>query len=163
MRHEVLLKVNGDYHTISVESQETLLDVLRKGLGLTGTKKGCDSGDCGACTVILDKKSVASCLILAVEANGCEITTIEGMKKGGILHPLQTAFIERGAIQCGFCAPGMILSAQALLEDIPSPSEEQIRKAISGNLCRCTGYKKIVEAIATAAETIRNEKDKRKS
>ncbi|MCX5908617.1 MAG: (2Fe-2S)-binding protein [Deltaproteobacteria bacterium] len=127
------------------------LDVIRKDLGLTGTKKGCGSGDCGSCTVILDGRAVNSCLILAVEVDGGEVLTIEGLRQGEKLHPLQEAFIQHGAIQCGFCSPGMILSAKALLDQCPNPTEEHVKMAISGNLCRCTGYTKIIEAILSVA------------
>ncbi len=139
--------VNGNPHTIEVEPQQTLLEVLRNDLGLTGTKEGCGKGECGSCTVLLDGKAVNSCLVLAVTAEGKKITTIEGLTTERGLDPLQEAFIEHGAIQCGFCSPGMILSAKALLEENPRPTEEEVRAAIAGNLCRCTGYAKIVEAI----------------
>ncbi len=152
MKQIVQLRVNGELHEINVEPQRTLVEVLRDELGLTGTKKGCDRGDCGSCTVIMDGKIVASCLILAVEAEGSEITTIEGLAEDDNLHPVQQAFIEHGAIQCGFCTPGMILSAKALLDQNPKPTEEEVRKGMSGNLCRCTGYTKIIEAILAAAE-----------
>lgn len=152
MKQVIELKVNGESYEVAVNPWRTLLEVLREDLALTGTKKGCDTGDCGTCTVILDGKSVLSCLVLAVEAAGKEVLTIEGLAQAGRLHPLQTAFIEHGAIQCGFCTPGMILSARALLEENPHPTEEEIRAGISGNLCRCTGYAKIVEAIQAAAE-----------
>jgi aerobic carbon-monoxide dehydrogenase small subunit len=152
MKHRIHLTVNGERKELLVEPQQTLLDVIRKGLGLTGTKKGCGSGDCGSCTVILDGRAVNSCLILAVEVDGGDILTIEGLREGGELHPLQEAFIQHGAIQCGFCSPGMILSAKALLDQCPHPTEEQVKVAISGNLCRCTGYTKIIEAIVSVAE-----------
>jgi aerobic carbon-monoxide dehydrogenase small subunit len=151
MKRMIQLRVNGETHDLRVEPRHTLLKVLREELGLTGTKKGCDVGDCGACTVLMDGKPVNSCLVLAVEVNGQEITTIEGLEKNGKLHPLQEAFLQCGAVQCGFCTPGMILSAKALLDENPNPSEEEIRKAISGNLCRCTGYAKIVEAVKVAS------------
>ena len=148
---QIKITVNGQEYDLSVEPNLTLLDLLRERLGLTGTKKGCDEGDCGACTVLLNGKAVSSCLVLAVEANGKDVLTIEGveLEGGDSLHPLQKAFVENGAIQCGFCTPGMILSAKALLDKNPHPSQTQIRRAISGNLCRCTGYQKIVEAIET--------------
>ena len=152
MKHEIHLQVNGEPHDLLVEPRQTLLNVLRDELGLTGTKKGCDTGDCGACTVLMDGKPINSCLALAVEANGKEITTVEGLAKGNDLHPLQEAFIQAGAIQCGYCTPGMILTAKALLEENSAPSEEEIKRAISGNLCRCTGYVKIVQAIQAAAK-----------
>ena len=133
----------------------TLLDFLREELGMKGTKKGCDSGQCGACTVIMDGKPINACLVLATQADGKEILTIEGLSSGKRLHPLQEAFAEEGAVQCGFCTPGMILSAKALLDDKKDPSEEEIREALSGNLCRCTGYVKIIKAVQKAATTMR--------
>jgi len=151
MKHDIRLTVNGDTYHLAVEPWRTLNEVLREDLNLTGTKLGCGSGDCGACTVMVNGKSVSSCLTLAVEMDGQEIITVEGLAPSGeSLHPIQEAFIEKGAIQCGFCTPGMEISALHLLETNPSPSETDIRLAISGNLCRCTGYNKIVEAIATA-------------
>jgi carbon-monoxide dehydrogenase small subunit len=152
MKKNIRLKVNGEEYQLEVGSQELLLDVIRDKLNLTGTKRGCDTGDCGACTIIMDGRAVNSCLILAVEADGREILTIEGLAKNGTLHPLQETFVEYGAIQCGFCTPGMILSAKVLLDENPEPSEEEIRRAIAGNLCRCTGYTKIVQAIKACAE-----------
>jgi len=128
------------------------LEVIRDQIGLTGTKKACDSGECGACTVIKDGKSVVSCLVLAVECEGSEIETVEGLAKGGVLHPIQKAFVEYGAIQCGYCTPGMVMSAKALLSEKAKPSEQEVRVGISGNLCRCTGYVKIVEAILAASK-----------
>ena len=154
MKQRVSFKVNGDIYEVEVEPRESLLDVLREKLSLTGTKKGCNTGDCGACTVILEGKPVNSCLVLAVEAEGKEVLTIEGVAQGGKLHPLQEAFIQYGAVQCGYCTPGMILSAKALLDENPHPSEEEIKRAISGNLCRCTGYVKIIEAIQMAAKAM---------
>jgi carbon-monoxide dehydrogenase small subunit len=145
------MTVNGRPVELSVEPHRTLLDVLRDDLELTGAKKGCDRGDCGACTVLLDGKPVTSCMMLAVQADGCRITTVEGLSEGGRLHPVQQAFVDRGAVQCGFCTPGMVLAAVALLEENPNPTEAQVREAIAGNLCRCTGYAKIVEAIMDAA------------
>ena len=152
MKQEIELIVNGDIYQVTVKPSETLLEVLRNKLGLTGTKRGCDVGDCGTCTVLIDGESVLSCLVLAVEARGKEITTIEGLAEGENLHPLQKAFMEHGAIQCGFCSPGMILAAKAFLDENPHPTEEEIKEAISGNLCRCTGYTKIIEAIKAVAE-----------
>jgi carbon-monoxide dehydrogenase small subunit len=149
------LKVNGETHEVTVKPNETLLDVIRYKLELTGTKKGCDTGQCGSCTVLLDGKPVNSCLILAIEARGKEILTIEGLAKNGHLHPLQEAFIQEGAVQCGYCTPGMLLSAKALLDENPSPTEEEVKEAIAGNLCRCTGYVKIVTAILAGAEKMR--------
>ncbi|SHD75969.1 (2Fe-2S)-binding protein [Schnuerera ultunensis] len=143
----VNLKVNDQDHSIVVKNKETLLYTLRERLNLTGTKKGCESGDCGACTVLLSGKPVTSCVLLTVDCDGKEITTIEGLSQNGKLHPIQKAFIDNGAVQCGYCTPGMILSAKALLDTNKNPTEEEIREAISGNLCRCTGYEKIVKAI----------------
>ena len=154
MLHEITLFVNEREYQLAVESDALLVDVLRDQVGLTGTKKGCSTGDCGACTVIIDGKAVTSCLVLAVAAEGKSITTIEGLEKDGKLHPVQQAFIENGAIQCGFCTPGMILTAKALLDFNPNPSEAEIRAGIAGNLCRCTGYVKIVEAIQAAAKAM---------
>lgn len=147
MLHQITLIINGSSLELAVESGETLLEVLRYRLGLTGTKRGCDMGTCGACTVIIDRKPILSCLTLAVDCHGKNITTIEGLAREGHLHPLQDAFIKHGAIQCGFCTPGMILSAKALLDENSKPSEEEIKESISGNICRCTGYQKILEAI----------------
>ena len=147
MKKLIRLKINNQEHELAVEPNLTLVDLLRDELNLTGTKKGCEIGDCGSCTVIMDGKPVNSCLILAVQANGREITTIEGLKIEQGLHPIQESFVQHGAIQCGFCTSGMILSAKNLLDKNPNPDEKEIRTAISGNLCRCTGYQKIVEAI----------------
>ena len=147
----VSLSVNGDSYDIAIPPWRTLLEVLRENLGLTGTKKSCLEGQCGACTVLVDGNPVNSCLLLAVEAQGKEITTIEGLARGRALHPLQKAFAERGAIQCGFCSPGMTLAAKALLDRNPNPCEDDIRRAISGHLCRCTGYFQIIDAIRAAA------------
>jgi len=140
-------KVNGEHYEVAVKPNRTLLEVLREDLGLTGTKVGCNQGDCGSCTVLLDGKAVCSCLTLAVEAQGKEIITIEGLASNGQLHPIQQAFIDYFAIQCGYCTPGMIMSAKALLDENPDPTEDEVRRALQGNLCRCTGYVKIVEAI----------------
>lgn len=155
MKRPITLVVNKKSCEIVVEPNRTLAQVLREDLGLLGTKIGCNIGDCGACTVILDGRAVNSCLVLAVQVNGSEITTIEGVSDGKDLHPIQQAFIEHGAIQCGFCTSGMILSAKSLLEKNSDPSEPEIRSALSGNLCRCTGYQKIVEAVHLAAEMIK--------
>ncbi len=152
MKHLLELTVNGDLYKTEVEPRRLLLEVLRDDLGLTGTKKGCDEGECGACTVLLDGKPVASCLVLAIQAQGKDIITIEGLATNGELHPLQDAFVKHGAIQCGFCTPGMILSAKALLDRNPGPTNDEIREAITGNLCRCTGYTKIIEAIQAVAQ-----------
>lgn len=151
MKHLIRIKVNDRSYELHVESRRTLLQVIREDLRLTGTKKGCEKGECGACSVIMNNKLVNSCLILAVEANEKDILTIEGLRKGLTLHPLQKSFIDYGAIQCGFCTPGMILSAKALLDENPSPTEDQVKKAIEGNLCRCTGYLKIIQAIMAVA------------
>jgi aerobic carbon-monoxide dehydrogenase small subunit len=151
MRKIIKLKVNGQEREMIVEPRQTLLDVLRNKLGLTGTKEGCGKGNCGSCTVLLDGKAVNSCLTFAVEVEGREITTIEGISQNGILHPLQRAFIEEGAVQCGYCTPGMVLSGIALLNSNPRPSEVQVRMGIAGNHCRCTGYDKIVRAILKAS------------
>ncbi len=151
MKRQISLIVNGDPVEAIVKDNLTLLDFLRDHLGLTGTKKGCEQGECGACTVQLDGLPVNSCSTLAVECNGREVTTIEGVAKDGRLHPLQVEFIQKWALQCGYCTPGMIMSAKCLLETNPNPTEQEIREAISGNLCRCTGYAKIVEAIQAAA------------
>jgi carbon-monoxide dehydrogenase small subunit len=156
MKRIVRFRVNGEQTTVHVEPTKTLLDVLREDLFLTGTKRGCDSGECGACTVLLNGQAVHSCLILAAELDGKDVLTIEGLSKDRKeLHPLQKAFIEKGAVQCGFCTPGLIMTAKALLDENPNPTEEEVRYDVSGNLCRCTGYSKIVEAILTAAEEIR--------
>ncbi len=156
MKQLVKLKVNGTLHALMLEPNSTLLDVLREELGLTGAKKACDKGTCGSCSILVDGKTVAaSCLMLAVEAQGKDIVTIEGLAKDGRLHPIQEAFIQHYAFQCGFCTPGMILTAKALLDENPKPTEEEVREAISGNLCRCTGYVNIVDAILAAAETMR--------
>lgn len=149
----IALCVNGNEYEIAVRPNRTLLEVLREDLRLTGTKEGCDDGVCGSCTVLLDGLPIRSCLCLAVEAQGKAITTIEGLAEGHQLHPVQQAFVDQGAIQCGYCSPGMILTAKALLDQNPQPTEEEIKKAISGNFCRCTGYNKIVAAIQTAGQT----------
>lgn len=154
MTRVIQLKVNGEVYDVSVKPNETLLDVIRDRLGLTGTKKGCDTGQCGSCTVLLEGKPINSCLVLAVEAHGKDILTVEGLAKNGQFHPLQEAFVQGGAVQCGYCTPGMLLSAKALLDENPNPTEEKAKEAIAGNLCRCTGYVKIVKAILTAAEKI---------
>jgi carbon-monoxide dehydrogenase small subunit len=152
MKRIIRLHVNGEEFEILTEVHKTLLEVLREDLGLTGTKRGCDLGACGACTVLIDEKPYLSCLTLAVDAQGKKITTIEGLSQEGKPHPLQNAFVEKGAIQCGFCTPGMILTAKAFLDKYPHPSEEEVKRAISGNLCRCTGYVKIVEAILSVTK-----------
>ena len=152
MKRILKLNVNSEEKEILTEVNKTLLEMLREDLGLTGTKRGCDLGTCGACTVLIEGKPYLSCLTLAVGVQGKKILTIEGLAKEGELHPLQKAFVEKGAIQCGFCTPGMILTSKAFLDENPRPSEGEVKKAISGNLCRCTGYVKIVEAILSVAE-----------
>jgi aerobic-type carbon monoxide dehydrogenase small subunit (CoxS/CutS family) len=151
-REEVVLKVNGISYQVEVEPWRTLVEVLRETLGFTGTKKSCNEGECGACTVMMDGRPVASCLVLAVDAQGKEIVTIEGLSEGERLHPIQEAFLKHGAIQCGFCTPGMVISAKALLDQNPRPTVTEVRKAISGNLCRCTGYQHIVDSIMAASK-----------
>lgn len=151
----VLLSVNGRAHRLSVPAHWTLLEVLRYRLGLTGTKQGCDKGDCGACTVLIDGEAKLACLMLAATCEGREITTIEGLAKPGRLDPVQDAFDRCGALQCGFCQPGMMLSARALVNHNPSPTQHEIHTALGGNLCRCTGYTKIVEAVVDAAKQLR--------
>ena len=145
------MTVNGKQVTVEIESDELLVDVLRDRLDLIGTKIGCNEGECGACTVIMDGEAVLSCLIPAMRAQGRQITTIEGLSDGDILHPLQQAFVDYGAVQCGYCTPGFVMSAKALLDENPHPSREEIKEAIAGNLCRCTGYVKILEAIESVA------------
>ncbi len=147
MKKIIKLTINGKTYELAVEPNKTLADMLRYDLGLTGTKKGCDTGDCGACSVILDGEVVNSCLVLAMQSDGSCVETIEGLATSKGLHPLQQAFVEKGAIQCGYCTPGMIMSAKNLLDKNPNPTDHEIRKGISGNLCRCTGYQKIFEAI----------------
>ena len=147
MKQAVTLVVNGNEYALAVAPNQTLLDVLRDELALTGTKKGCDAGACGACTVIVEGKPVLSCLTLAIRCQGQTIQTVEGLAENGDLHPLQQMAIEHNAVQCGFCTPGWLLSAKVLLENNPEPTREDVRRAISGNLCRCTGYKKIEDAI----------------
>ena len=149
---QIKITVNGTTHELRVKPWETLLEVIRDELGLTGTKEGCGVGECGACTVIMDGKTVNSCLVLAPEANGKEVITIEGMAQGDNLHPIQEAFLEQGGLQCGFCTPGIILSTKALLDDNPRPADDDIRRGIAGNFCRCTGYTKIFESIKAAAQ-----------
>jgi len=152
MKKLISLNINGKDHELAVSPNQTLADVIRYEIGLTGTKKGCEVGECGACTVIMDGRPLNSCLVLAVQANGRTILTIEGMEIDRRLHPVQEAFVDKGAIQCGYCTSGMILSAKALLDRNAHPDESEIRMAISGNLCRCTGYQKIVEAIESVSE-----------
>lgn len=152
MKKMITLKVNDREYDLVIPVNRTLTQVLRENLMLTGTKQGCSLGDCGSCTVLMDGQPVNSCLVLAVEAEGHQILTIEGLSEEGKLHPIQQAFVEHGSIQCGFCSPGMILSAKALLDKNPTPAKSEIREALSGNLCRCTGYQKIVDAIESVAK-----------
>ena len=154
MKQEMEFKVNGELHSVQVDMRRTLLEVLRETLGLTGTKEMCNKGDCGGCTVIMDGKPILSCLTLAVEAQGKQIVTIEGLADGFKLHPIQQAFVDKGAIQCGYCTPGFIMSAKVLLDKNPKPTEEQIKEGIANNICRCTGYVQIVEAIQAAAKVM---------
>ena len=151
-QQEIVLKVNGTSYQVSIEPWRTLVEVLRENLGLTGTKKSCNEGECGACTVLMDGRPVSSCLVLAMDAQGKEILTIEGLSEGEKLHPIQEAFLKHGAIQCGFCTPGMVMSAKALLDENPKPTVAEVRKAISGNLCRCTGYQHIVDSVIAASK-----------
>jgi aerobic-type carbon monoxide dehydrogenase small subunit (CoxS/CutS family) len=152
----VALNINGDDYELAVAPSHTLLEVLREDAGLTGTKHGCEQGECGLCTVLIDGRPQFSCLTLAIEAQGCEIRTVEGLAIHGELHPLQQAWGETGASQCGYCTPGMLMSAQALLERNPSPSRTEIREALAGNLCRCTGYQAMIEAVELAAARMRS-------
>ena len=147
MKTAIELHINGDNYEVLVSPNNTLLEVLREKLGLMGTKRGCDLGACGACTVLIDGEAALSCVMLALDAAGKTITTIEGLSPTGELHPLQQACVDQGALQCGFCTPGMIMTAQAILQEEPDPTEETIKKKMAGNLCRCTGYKKVVEAV----------------
>ncbi len=151
------LRINGEERPVFFPSHHTLLEVLREECSLTGTKHGCELGECGACTVLVDGQPVLSCLVLAAEMEGCEIETVEGMQRGNDLHPLQAAFADLGAAQCGYCTPGILMAAQALIAENPNPSEGEIREALAGNLCRCTGYHKIVEAVLWAAALERGE------
>ncbi len=153
----IRFRVNGEPIQLSTEPNRTLLQILREDLGLTGTKNGCETGECGACTVIVDGQAMNSCLILAGQVNGMEIETIEGLVMNGKPHPLQTAFVEAGAVQCGFCTPGMIMASKALLDKNPHPTRSEIQQALSGNLCRCTGYTKIFEAVEKAPEELTHE------
>lgn len=150
MKKSLVLTVNGEEYEVFTDSWKTLQDVIRDDIGLTGVKKGCTTGNCGACTVLIDGRAVKSCMVLARQAAGKNITTIEGLAKGDTLHPLQQAFIDYFAIQCGFCSPGMILTAKSLLDNNPEATEEEIKHGLHGNLCRCTGYVKIVEAVQAA-------------
>jgi len=151
----IQLMVNGEAHEVAASAQRTLLEVLREDLGLTGAKEACGLGTCGACTVLVNGKATLACLMLAHTAVGKEITTVEGLAKGQELHPLQQAFLDHGSVQCGFCSPGMIMSAKSLLDEKPAATDEEIRAALAGNLCRCTGYVKIVAAVSAVAEKSR--------
>ncbi|HEX15736.1 MAG: (2Fe-2S)-binding protein [Deltaproteobacteria bacterium] len=150
--HRLRIRVNGEDHELYVKPKTLLVEVIRDHLGLTGTKRGCNSGACGACTVILNGMAVKSCSVLALQADGGEVLTVEGLAKGAELHPLQRSFLDHGAYQCGFCTPGMLMSAKALLDENPKPTKEEIKEGIHGNLCRCTGYNSIIRAIAAVAE-----------
>lgn len=151
MKRKIVLHVNDEDYELEVAPNRLLVDAIREDIGLTGTKKGCEIGVCGACTVLIDGKVVSSCLMLAVYAVGKKITTIEGLIKNGEIHPLQKAFVDYGAFQCGFCTPGMVLASKAILDENPHPTEHEIREGLNGNLCRCTGYAKVVEAIQVVA------------
>lgn len=157
MKRELNIAMNGVRYKVFVETHHTLLDLIREEIGLTGTKSACEMGECGACTVLLNGEPVNSCLVLAHEADGGEVLTIEGLSLGGDLHPIQRAFVEQGAIQCGFCTPGMIMSAKAVLEKNPDPAESEIRLGLQGNLCRCTGYVKVTKAVEAAGALLRKE------
>jgi aerobic carbon-monoxide dehydrogenase small subunit len=156
----VSVMVNGEPYEVFIDARTTLLQLLREHLGLTGTKEGCSEGECGACSVVLNGRLVDSCLIFAMEANGGQVESIEGLAVHGELHPVQKAFIECGGVQCGFCTPGMIMASKALLEKVPHPTEMQIRQALGGNLCRCTGYAKIIDAVMAAANTMATQSSK---
>jgi len=151
-KQKLTLTVNGEYHEVYVKPKKLLAEVLRDELGLTGTKRGCNTGACGACTVILDGVAVKSCSVLAVQADGLEVTTVEGLTQGTNLSPLQRSFLDHGAFQCGFCTPGMLMSSTALLHENPTPTKEDIKEGIHGNICRCTGYNSIVRAVTAVAE-----------
>lgn len=159
MKKVVKLRVNGGVHEVLISAEQTLLEVLRKNLGLTGVKAGCEMGSCGACTVLVDGEPYLSCIMLALDAAGKEVTTIEGLSRGKELHPIQESFIQKGALQCGYCTPGMILTAKSILDEEPSPTEEVIKFKMAGNLCRCTGYKKIVDAIMSVIQEENQEKN----
>ncbi|MFH1125352.1 MAG: (2Fe-2S)-binding protein [Pseudomonadota bacterium] len=156
MKQEIALRVNGQSYELEIGPWRTPLEVLRGPVGLTGTKQSCNEGHCGACTVLVDGDAVNSCLMLAIEAQGKDIMTIEGLSEGGNLHPVQEAFVNHGAVQCGFCSPGMIMAAKAYLDRNQDPSQEDIKQALSGHLCRCTGYTQIAEAVRAAAEKMRS-------
>ncbi len=155
---QITFTINGETMTKTVKVHRTLLEFIREDLYLTGTKEGCNEGECGACTILFDGKPLNACLMLAIEADGHEIETVEGLSKDGKLHPLQEAFIEVGAVQCGFCTPGMLMSAKACLTEFPNATEEQIRKEMEGNICRCTGYNRVIQAVQAAQEKMKQEK-----
>lgn len=155
-KYPVRVNVNGDDYEALVDPRKTLLQFLREDLDLTGTKEGCNEGDCGACSVLLNNRVVSSCLVLAVEADNSVIETIEGVKKGEELHPVQQAFVDSGAVQCGFCTPGMIIATKAMLKEMSNPSTQEIKEYLAGNLCRCTGYVKILDAVENAKEILKN-------
>lgn len=155
MKQPIRLTINGASQELLVEPYCSLLDMLRDELQLTGTKKGCDEGDCGACTVLLNGKTVTSCMVLAMDARDTTVTTVEGLRQNNTLHPVQAAFVEHGGVQCGFCTPGLIMSSVGLLLENPAPTEEDVRFALGGNLCRCTGYSRVIQAVLHAAETLR--------
>jgi len=161
MLKEIRLKVNDVLYELTVKTNQTLAEALRDNLGLIGTKIGCNEGECGACTVIINRRTIVSCLMLAVQADGAEITTIEGLSSKGKLHPVQQAFVEAGAIQCGFCTPGMVMSTIALLEEHPNPTDKEIKEGLDGNLCRCTGYQQIFNAVKLASRKLKREEDKK--
>lgn len=158
MKKVLTLQVNGDAYEVLISPNQTLLEVLRDKLGLMGTKRGCDLGACGACTVLVDGEAYLSCVMLALDAEGKEIVTIEGLSQGGELHPVQKSFVEVGGLQCGFCTPGIVMTAKAILDEEPNPTEESVKKKMAGNLCRCTGYKKVVEAVMNVADAQRGAK-----
>jgi carbon-monoxide dehydrogenase small subunit len=149
--HQLAFTVNGQAQAVLVEPRQTLLDVLRGPLGLRGAHRGCDAGDCGACTVLLDGQPVTACLVLALDCQEAQVLTVEAVANGPVMHAVQQALVDKGGIQCGFCTPGMVMAAVALLDENPRPSEPEVRRALAGNLCRCTGYQKIVEAVLAAA------------
>ncbi len=153
----IKFNLNGETAEVAFAPHKTLLEVLREDLALTGTKHGCELGECGTCTVLVDGRSILSCLMLGLDAEGREVTTIEGMAEGGVLHPLQDTFADTGAAQCGYCSPGFLLAAKELIDKLPSPTRDEIKEALSGNLCRCTGYIKIYEAVELAAARMRGE------
>lgn len=155
MKHKISFTINGEKNTVEIESNKTLLKMIREDLNLTGTKEGCGAGECGSCTIIINNKAVNSCMMLAVEADGKDILTVEGLAKNGVLDALQESFVNNAALQCGYCTPGMLMSAKALLMRNPNPTEQDIKEAISGNLCRCTGYRAIVDAVTEASNNIK--------